>query len=230
MLGMQRAMLSAALGLCFNSAVGGWAVISVENPPGYLEAGATYRLEYSVRQHGVTLLNGLSGSVVLQPAGSGPGEGLSVQSVPGTSGRYSVSFRVPDADRVTVMIKSGFSGNRWGDLTMMPIPVVRAGAPPPNFTPTERGRQLFVAKGCGTCHVNGDVPEYAQLNQVMAKVAPELTGRRLEAAYVRQRLTNPASLPALGDGGVRMPNLGLGAGEVDALVALLAGPTQRAAQ
>jgi len=230
MMGMQRVLLAASLGLGLNSAVGGWAVISVENPPSYLEAGTSYHLDYTVRQHGVTLLNGLKGSVQVQPGSAEPGGGLSAEAIPGGNGRYAVTVRVPDGDRVTLTIKSGFSAQGWGDLTMIPIPVIRAGAPRPSFSPAERGRHLFVAKGCGSCHVNGDVPEYAQVNRVVEKIGPELTGRRLEAAYVRQRLTNPASLPAIGDGGVRMPNLGLGAGEVDALVALLTGPTERAGQ
>lgn len=85
-----------------------------------------------------------------------------------------------------------------------------------------------MAKGCGTCHLNGDVPEFAQLNRTLGKIGPELTGRRLEAAYVRQRLTDPASLPRIGTGNIRMPNLKLAATEVDALVALLSGSGARA--
>src|SRR4030095_11084624 len=42
---------------------GGWAVVTVENPPENLVVGGTYTLEYSVRQHGQTLLDGLSGRV-----------------------------------------------------------------------------------------------------------------------------------------------------------------------
>jgi hypothetical protein len=228
MLGMQRVLLAASVGLGLNSVVGGWAVVSVENPPSYLEAGSSYRLEYTVRQHGTTLLSGLEGSVVVQATGAEPGGSLSVQAISGASGRYTGTFRVPDVDRVTLTIKSGFGSEGWSDLTLIPIPVVRPGAPRPSITTPERGRQVFVAKGCGTCHVNGDVPEYAQMNRVLGKIAPELTGRRLEAAYVRQRLTNPSSLPAIGDGWVRMPDLGLGADEVDVLVALLTGPTERA--
>lgn len=229
MLGMHRLALAASLGLGFHSAVGGWAVITIENPPDYLEAGAAYRLEYTVRQHGKTPLPGLQGSVLVQPTGAVNADQLSVQSSPGSrEGGYVATVRVPDADQVTLTVRSGFSGGGWGDLTLIAIPIVRPGGARPVVALEERGHRLFVAKGCGMCHVNGDVPEFAQMNRVLEGVAPVLTGRRLEAAYVRQRLTDPSSLPKIGDGPVRMPQLGLSTGEVDALVALLSGPVERA--
>ena len=228
MLGTTRLMLAAAAGLGLHSAVGGWAVITIANPPDDLQAGATYRLEYVVRQHGRDPLGGLQGSVQVQAPGA---SGLSVTSSPGTrKGSYVATLKVPDADQMSLKVSSGFSGGGWGDLTVPSIPIVRSGKARPAITLEERGRRLFVAKGCGTCHVNGEVPEFAQANRVMDGVAPELTGRRLEAAYVRQRLTNPSSLPQIGSGPVRMPNLELASGEVDALVAMLSGPVQRAGQ
>jgi hypothetical protein len=231
MLGMHRLALAASVGLGFHSAVGGWAVITIDNPPDYLEAGSSYRLEYMVRQHGLTPLPGLQGSVLVQPAGSVNADRVSVQTTPASrTGSYTATMRVPDADQVTLTVRSGFSGGGWGDLTLISIPVVRQGKTRPALTLEERGHRLFVAKGCGMCHVNGDVPEFAQMNRVLEGVAPVLTGRRLEAAYVRQRLTNPSSLPKIGDGPVRMPELGLAPAEVDALVALLSGPVQSAGQ
>ncbi len=226
MAGKQKLMLAAVLGLGVHSAAGGWAVITIANPPESLEAGQTYRLEYSVRQHGRDLLTGLKGSVDIQAM---DGSRTSSPTTAGAkAGTYSATFKVPDADRVNLKIISGFSGGGWGDLTVSSIPVVRSGRDQPTFTMAERGRKLFVAKGCGACHVNGDVPEYAQANRVLEKVGPELTGRKLEASYVRQRLINPSSLPAIGDAIVRMPNLELASNEVDALVAMLSGGVQRA--
>lgn len=231
MLVLQRVALTAVVGLGWYTAVGGWVVITVVNPPDYLEAGTSYQLEYVVRQHGITLLDGLRGSVVVQPGASPPSATPpTTSSRPGSSaGRYTATIRVPDTDRVTLTIKSGFGGAGSGDLTLMTIPVARAGRPRPVIAEADRGHRLFVAKGCGTCHVNGDVPEFAELNRVVG-VAPELTGRGLEATYVRQRLTNPSSLPKLGDYPQRMPDLALAPGEVTALVALLGGGNERAAQ
>jgi hypothetical protein len=231
MLGMQKLVFAAAAGLGMHSAVGGWAVISIQSPPDYLEAGSTLQVQYIVRQHGRDPLEGLKGTVMLQPAADPSGERITVQATPGgRKGSYSATIRVPDTDRVKLTIQSGFSGGGWGDLTVSSIPVVRKGQAKPTLTMEERGRTLFVAKGCGMCHVNGDVPEYREANRGLDKAAPELTGRKLEAAYVRQRLTNPASLPPIGDGNLRMPNLELASGEVEALVAMLSGPVVRAGQ
>ena len=231
MLVLHKVALAGIAGLGSYLAVGGWAVITVVNPPDYLEAGSTYRLEYVVRQHGISLLNGLSGSVSVQP-GSSPAAATPVgtpSQAGSTAGHYTATVRVPDGDRVTLSIKSGFSGNGWGDLTLMSIPVVAKAGAQPMPSDAERGHRLFVAKGCGMCHVNGDLPEYAAMNRVV-NAAPELTGRRLDAAYVRQRLSNPSSLPKIGDYPERMPDLDLSGTEVTALVALLSGSSERAAR
>ncbi len=227
---LQKLVMAAFAGTASYAALGGWAVITVVNPPEALEAGSIYRMEYVVRQHGVTLLTGLRGTVVVQDGSPAEATPISVQSTPGSSaGHYTATIRIPEADQVTLSIRSGFSGGGWGDLTLMSIPVTRAGRARPVLAEAERGHRLFVAKGCGTCHVNGDVPEFAAMNRVMA-VAPELTGRRLEAAYVRQRLTNPSSLPKIGDTPVRMPDLALSEGEVSALVSFISGSSERASR
>ncbi len=206
--------------------LGGWAVVTVENPPDHLVAGESYRMEFTIRQHGVEPKKGLKPALLLRRVGSVQPVGET--TVPATNtaiaGRYVVAFTVPEADRLTLTVKSGFGPS---ELTLMPIPVLRPGQARPTPSSSDRGRQLFVAKGCGTCHVNGDVPEFERDNRSY-KIGPELTDRRLEAGYVRQRLTNPRSLPAIGTGNVRMPDLGLAANEVDALVTLLTGPKQAA--
>lgn len=223
MLKLVAAALAAGLGS--NGLVGGWAVITVENPPEYLEAGTTYVIEYTVRQHGTTLLTGLDGTLLVQPSGTDP---VIIEAKPGSSaGHYLATLPVPATEGLRLTIRSGFSGNGWGDLTLLSIPVIRAGSERPSLSTVELGRRLFVAKGCGTCHVNGDVPEFAALNRVVAE-APVLTGRRLAAEYVRQRLTDPSSLPRIGDYPVRMPDLSLAPAEVEALVALVSGAGDRA--
>ncbi len=222
----------AALGYGAVRVVGGWAVVSVENPPEALRAGATYRLEFTVRQHGVELLDGLSPHLVISDAAARPasGGGTRIPAQPaGTKGRYVASFTVPSAERVLLTVESGFGRGRQTELTLLPIRVVRAGEQLTAAAPVERGRQLFVAKGCASCHLNGDIEEFGRANESYA-FGPELTGRVLEAAYVRQRITNPASLPAIGSGTLRMPRLDLAAHDVDALVAFLSRPRERAAQ
>jgi hypothetical protein len=222
---IRMAVIAAVSGAGVTALVGGWAVTTVENPPAALAAGGTYRLEFTIRQHGHTLLDGLSPQVrVLDAADPATPDGISqVTATPaGAPGRYAVTLATPKADSVRLVVVSMFGRGRPTELTLPAVPVLGKGAAVPVRSPAEVGRRLFVAKGCGTCHVNGDVPEWTAWNESWG-FAPELTGRRLEASYVRQRLTDPASLPPIGDGKLRMPNLGLSPAEVDALVALLSG-------
>ena len=223
MLGLGKlAAAAAAVVFGANAALGGWAVISVENLPESLLAGSAYRLEFTVRQHGEEPLSGLKPNVRLK------GSSASFAAMPvAQPGRYAATITVPQGERVTLVVESGWGRGRMAELTLMPIPVLRRGQALAVQRPADRGRHLFVAKGCGTCHINGDVPEFAAENE-SHKLGPELTGRRLEAQYVRQRLTDPRSLPAIGEGPVRMPDLGLAEPEVTALVALLTGPRESA--
>jgi hypothetical protein len=226
MLGFLKMAATAALVLGAGSALGGWAVSTVENPPTSLQSGASYRIEFTVRHHGSNMLTGLHPQVrLLDAAGGKSAEAIAEVAATGTGrdGRYAATIQVPKADSVRLVIATGFGRGRQTELTLMPVPVLRSGASAPEHSAAEQGRRLFIAKGCGTCHVNGDVPEWAEWNEG-GKIGPELTGRRLDAQYVRQRLTDPNSLPAIGTGNVRMPNLGLAEPEVAALVALLTGP------
>src|SRR5256886_17284065 len=45
------------------AAIGGWAVISVEQPPDYVTAGRPGTRSFTVRQHGGTRLSGLTPSI-----------------------------------------------------------------------------------------------------------------------------------------------------------------------
>lgn len=224
MMGILKTAGLAAIAVFTATTVGGWAVTTVENPPMGLPSGGSYRIEFTVRQHGATMLTGLKPQLrVLDAAGGARASGATFTANETGQGRYAATIQVPRADSVRLVIATGFGSSRASQLTLMPVPVVRAGSTPQRLAPAELGRRLFVAKGCGTCHLNGDVPEWAAWNESSVNIGPELTGRRLEASYVRQRLTNPASLPPIGADKVRMPTLGLSGAEVDALVALISG-------
>lgn len=222
MIGAMRMGLLAAAVLGGDMAMGGWAVISVENPPLSVEAGGEYRLEFAIRQHGMEPMLGLKPSVAITTASGGAKQ--LVFATPGNRpGRYIATIRVPSGDSAEVRIEANWHEAR---LALMPIAIVPKGSGVPVLAAAEWGRRVYVAKSCGTCHINGDVPEFAVRNTSMP-VGPELTGRRLEAGYVRQRLTNPGSLPAISKS-ARMPDLGLTTQETDALVALIAGPSRAA--
>src|SRR6267378_7542761 len=51
------------------STMGGWAVVTVKDVPEYFVAGQQYTIEFQVRQHGRTLLNGLRPQLVIASPG-----------------------------------------------------------------------------------------------------------------------------------------------------------------
>jgi len=80
----------------------------------------------------------------------------------------------------------------------------------------ELGRQLFVAKGCITCHVNNKV-DHASQYWTIEMGAPNLTKFSASPDILRIRLKNP--MAAKSD--TQMPNLGLSEDEIEALIAFI---------
>lgn len=77
------------------------------------------------------------------------------------------------------------------------------------------GKDLFVAKGCATCHQHAAV---AGSGFGEGSDIPALTPYRWDAGYLRTWLKDPAAVkPA-----TQMPNLGLKRDEIEALIAFLA--------
>ena len=185
----------------FMAHAGGWAVVTVDALPDYVEAGKPVTLTYIVRQHGVEPLDELRGSI----------EAISGRSaakgavVPAGRGRYSASLTLPNAGDWSITIRSGFGKS---DITLLPLAAVTTGA---SLTRTvsdvERGHRLFVAKGCITCHVQ-------------IEVGPSLEGKRFDPTYIAGWLANPT--PTSRDRNKpTMPNLGLQHREIASLVAYL---------
>jgi len=209
----KRALLAGTVALVLLTTAatwfGGWAVITVTDLPESITVGNEVRLEYAVRQHGVTILNGLSGSVVA----SGGGRTVS-GSVTGANGRYLAKLTVPSPGPWTISITSGFPGSK---TTLDPIIAVAAGAPaPPPAAPAERGRHLFVAKGCGTCHVNRDISGTGAV-----EVGPELARGKLASDYVARVLADPTKAVPRPGKTEKMPNPRLKPAEITALTAYL---------
>ena len=107
-----------------------------------------------------------------------------------------------------------------GSLALVGLAVA---APPAVPTPTPVpaatiGQQLFVAKGCITCHRHDAV---AVQRRITIDSIPNLTAYRNDPAYLRTWLKDPASVkPA-----TEMPDLGLSASEIEALIAFINDPT-----
>jgi hypothetical protein len=181
---------------------GGWAVITVQDLPDYVEAGQRVDLSYMVRQHGHTALENLHGSI---QATSGRLSATGMVSPGGKPGLYSASITLPSAGQWSITIRSGFGNS---DITLVPLSAVEHGTSLTSpMTDTERGRRLFVAKGCVTCH------------QQIA-VGPNLDGKRFDVAYISGFIANPPTTPSR-PGGSPMPNLGLRQREIASLVAFL---------
>ncbi|MGH7520474.1 MAG: c-type cytochrome [Gemmatimonadales bacterium] len=200
-------------------AMGGWAVVTVKDLPEYFVAGQQYTIEFQVRQHGRHLLGDLEPELIVStsaPRLGGLFGGANEQRIRAAArgaqggGTYAATFTAPSTSQVYLRIKSGFGGS---DLRLYPAPVVAASTTPPALAQADRGRVLFVAKGCNACHTNVDLTDRPDNQQI--KAGPELGGRRLARELVIQKVKNPSS--------ENMPNLGLSDAEAAAIAAFLAG-------
>lgn len=79
----------------------------------------------------------------------------------------------------------------------------------------EQGEQLFVAKGCITCHSNAKVSDSSGHMKINA--GPDLTKFSASPEALRLRLKDPASVKS----DTQMPNLDLTADEIEALIAFI---------
>jgi hypothetical protein len=183
---------------------GGWAVVTVENPPEHLIVGVPYTFEYSVRQHGKELLTGLKGSVEARA-----GREVVRADARGIGKKYSATLTLPRADSWTITVNSGFGPSK---TTLKPIMASAPGAPLAQMAEAQRGEHLFVAKGCATCHVE------------MKVIPVDVRSNKYDAGFVKKLLAEPASMPKRHAADVEMPDLGLKAAEIAALSAYLAGP------
>lgn len=207
----------ASAALAGLAAMGGWAVVTVQDLPEYFVAGRPYTIEFKIRQHGRDLLNNLEPELLLStsaPRFGGLLDGANEQRITATArpgqGTYAATFTAPASGPLYLTIKSGFGAS---NLRLYPAPVIVAGATPPAMSLSDRGSVLFVAKGCNACHTNADLVDRPDNQQI--KAGPELGGQRLARDYVIQKMKNPASQT--------MPDLGLSDAEIAAIAAFLTG-------
>ncbi|MEP7000644.1 MAG: cytochrome c, partial [bacterium] len=187
----------------------------VDELPEYLVAGKPVAVSFVVRQHAVTLLDGLKPTITLK---SGSTETTIPVNGANERGRYAAMITAPHAGEWTIKIHSGFMNL---ERTLLPMHVIAAGAPAPRaLADAERGHQLFVAKDCVSCHMRGGEGTDGY------KFGPDLTGKRYVADYVAKFLADPESSPlsriaAMTPNSTRMPNLNLKEREIATLVAFL---------
>jgi hypothetical protein len=112
----------AVAGTAFTyGAMGGWAVVTVEDLPEYVTAGKPVEIVFSVRQHGVQLMPSLKPSIL---AKDGKSEVVASAISAGRLGRYSATLVVPRAGDWAITINSGFMGNK---ATLASVPAIAEG-------------------------------------------------------------------------------------------------------
>ncbi len=201
--------LSATLAV----AAGGWAVITLDDLPDAIAAGKPITLTFTVRQHGHTPLDNLRPSIDASLAG---GQHIRADAVPaGEKGRYRSTLTLPDTGQWRLTINSGFGPSH---VDLDPIAVVGPGQAAPVYDQAQRGRRLFVAKGCVTCHLHGAVA-----GSGVVQVGPELTALRLPSDFLEKFLADPTILPPAQRSNGGMPILDLKPAEITGLVAFLSG-------
>lgn len=85
-----------------------------------------------------------------------------------------------------------------------------------SLSQVELGQQLFIAKGCITCHVNRRVPNHS-VYWTIDMGAPDLSVYASDPQLLRTRLKDPTAVKA----DTQMPNLNLDEAEIEALVAFI---------
>jgi len=223
---MRRALGVLAIAVLLTAATpaafGGWAVVTLQDVPEYLEAGKTTTLSFKIRQHGRTLLDDRSPTVtMLDPDASLLSRLFKRRSVRATRGTepglYEATIMPSDTGDVRLIINTGLFN--W-KAKLLPIRIVAAGESLPPMAPRERGRQLFAAKGCVTCHAKHDEAAFAD-HDVVA-VGPDLTGRTYPEEWLATKIGDPGQ-NRVAAGGIVMPRLELDRPDIAALVRFING-------
>jgi mono/diheme cytochrome c family protein len=217
---MRRALIFPSLSLLLIAATptlfGGWAVITVHDLPEYLVAGRPTTLAFTIRQHGVEPMDGLSPTVTIRQKTDRRVRGVrEVAARPaGASGRYEAVLGPADTGRIELTIDANWHTAR---IALLPIPVLAQGATAAPLPAADFGRQLFIAKGCVSCHSKRDDRVMVARNE--SSVGPDLTGRGFAADWLAAKLADPAKSRVRFNEHVLMPDLGLSEREIGALVA-----------
>jgi len=193
-------------------AFGGWAVVTVDDLPQAFTVGQPTTIAFSIRQHGVKLLDGLRPTLVAEDEKGGAAD-VTASATANGEGHYVAALTVPRPGKWSVTINTSFLNNR---TKLYAISAITAGQRVRDVdSPADLGQRLFVAKGCVGCHVHGAVTGYAAMN-----VGPNLTPKRYQADYLAKLLVDPSIARTAGQQN-QMPKLGLKPAEITALVAFI---------
>jgi hypothetical protein len=224
LLGLGAVVVASAAAFAAN---GGWAVVSVSKIPDAWIAGKPLQLTWQVRQHGVTPLDGLRPTLEAR-AGSRRITGATWAFEEDGEKGYRGRITFPEPGEWQVTIHSGFGRSR---AVLVPWRVVDSvktvrGTVEEHlgkmgiaaFPEPERGRRMFAALGCVTCHTHRAVGIAGEVSDF----GPDLTDRRFAPDYLARFLADPSIKPPTN--GKRMPNLGLRDKDIAPLVAFIYAP------
>jgi mono/diheme cytochrome c family protein len=169
--------------------VGGGTLISMDEVPDYFVVGQPVTLSFTARQHGQFVgLNayGFIGANGAELTVERYGDQFSAKYTPKQPGPVSVSLQVGqnstvgqgDARRQAIIVSRA--------LDLIPIEAINAGHAPPALAPAERGRRLFVAKGCASCHHHSAVERSGG--------GIDLTGRTYGYNWLASLINDPYSV------------------------------------
>ena len=208
------------------ASMGGWAVVTVAKVPDAWIAGKPLQLAWQVRQHGVTRLEGLKPTLEAR-AGSRRITGTTWAFNEDGQKGYRGSITFPERGDWQVTIHSGFGRSRavlvpWRvvDSVTAVRGTVETHLPKigvPALSESERGRRMFAATGCVTCHVHRDVGIAGEVSDF----GPDLTDRKFPAAYLARFLADPTIKPPTN--GKQMPSLALREKDIAPLIAFING-------
>ena len=118
-----------ALALSSPALAGGWAVTTLDSVPDGFDAGQTYAIGYTIRQHGVTPVT--VDRTEIRVTNSDSGKRLSFPGIPsGPVGHYVAMITIPAAGTWTWDVTQGpFEAQPLGTLTVT-APGTAAAAPP----------------------------------------------------------------------------------------------------
>jgi hypothetical protein len=203
---------------------GGAPMISLTSLPTHFVVGEAATLSFFGIQHG----NGIGpewDAVVV--AG-----GVSAPVTRDAGGRFHAIITPVSAGKTDVslhLVRKGSAptaegGSRpvmtfWSQRRLLPVTTVPPGTQPPLQPAADRGRHLYVAKGCISCHGHAELADLREPGGTR-----DLTGRRYDTRYLERLLLDPYSvLPQNPSPIGSMPTLVLNYEEVDALVAFING-------
>jgi mono/diheme cytochrome c family protein len=193
---------------------GGWAILTVHDLPESLEAGRPTTIQFSLRQHGEEMMAGRVPVVQLRSGNviTGKREEIRAERTR-TPGVYRASFTPSGEGELRVSVDTDYHGFV---ARLLPMQVGARNA----ASAQERGRALYVAKGCVGCHTKNDDAALSDFQEM--RVGPDLTGRSYPAQWLVQKITDPASLRPAGPRAMNlMPQLEVSAAEAQAIASYL---------